>query len=117
MGEASLFPTVGQSLAAALETIFTRASATTDGNVLFELYDQGPGVPEHERAGLFKKFSQATQDAKVKKQGTGFGLYLTDMIVKAHGGGIQVNPKPDGKTTVLVQIPLAEEPADVAAGI
>ncbi|MBX9694956.1 MAG: HAMP domain-containing histidine kinase [Cyanobacteria bacterium] len=77
-----------------------------DKSVQFQVIDHGPGVPEAERDKLFKKFSQTSQDPSVKKLGTGFGLYLTDMIVKAHGGDTGYTYSQEEGSCFFFEIPL-----------
>ncbi len=89
--------------------ITLRISTSHDGeHARFEVIDHGPGVPEAEQAKLFKKFSQASQDAALKKQGTGFGLYLTDMIVKEHGGTTGYRYSEDGGSCFFFELPIVQ---------
>lgn len=67
-------------------TVTLRVKSHENSTVRFSVIDQGPGVPDEDRPLLFQKFSQLDQDLEVKKQGSGFGLYITNMIVMAHHG-------------------------------
>ena len=64
--------------------------------VAVHVVDQGPGVPESDRAHVFDKFfrASATRD---NAQGTGLGLAICRGIVEAHGGQIWVQPGPGGR--------------------
>jgi len=71
-----------------------RVVVTRDGpgHVLFELEDDGPGVPAALSSSLFQPFVTS------KAEGTGLGLPICRRIVEAHGGSIdvRVGPLPDG---------------------
>jgi signal transduction histidine kinase len=71
----------------------------SDGAVLLELTDDGPGVPEEMVGQLFESF---TTHGKVG--GTGLGLAIVRKIVEDHGGTIDVRSRP-GETTFSLAIP------------
>jgi signal transduction histidine kinase len=52
--------------------------------VEFRISDSGAGIDEEVRNKLFQKFATKSDRGK----GTGLGLYLSKMIVEAHGGNI-----------------------------
>jgi len=45
------------------------------------------------------------ENARGKVEGCGLGLTITQWIVHAHAGVIQLIPEPDEKITVVVRIP------------
>ena len=59
------------------------------------VHDNGPGVPENQRAMVFEKFRQGG-DAANRPQGTGLGLPISRQIVEHFGGHIWVEPEPGG---------------------
>ena len=80
--------------------------ATQDGDlVLLTVADDGPGLPEVVRAGLFQPFVTSG-----KKGGTGLGLAITRDLVRAQGGEIGlVRTTPDGTMFRLaLRTPAAE---------
>jgi two-component system sensor histidine kinase GlrK len=62
-----------------------------DGHdVLIEVADTGPGVPEHERARIFEAFYQGATPHGGLVRGTGIGLSVVQEFVQAHGGTIEL---------------------------
>jgi signal transduction histidine kinase len=55
-----------------------------DGKDGFYVADDGPGIPEDERADVFETGYSTSE------QGTGFGLRIVERIVEAHGWEIEV---------------------------
>ncbi len=56
-----------------------------------EVQDNGPGVPEAQRALIFEKFRQGG-DAEHRPQGTGLGLPISRQIVEHFGGRMELRP-------------------------
>jgi len=56
-----------------------------------EVQDNGPGVPEAQRALIFEKFRQGG-DADHRPQGTGLGLPISRQIVEHLGGRMELRP-------------------------
>lgn len=75
-----------------------------DGEVIFQIQDQGIGIPQDEQQHLFESFYRATNVGKIP--GTGLGLAIVKKSVDLHGGKITVNSELDLGTTFTVSIPL-----------
>jgi two-component system, chemotaxis family, sensor kinase Cph1 len=56
-----------------------------EGEVLFTVKDDGPGIDAGQLPNLFNRYWQA---ARSSRQGSGLGLYIAKGIVEAHGGRI-----------------------------
>jgi Na+/proline symporter/nitrogen-specific signal transduction histidine kinase len=56
-----------------------------------EVQDNGPGVPESERAMVFEKFRQGGHTSN-RPQGTGLGLPISRQIVEHFGGRMELRP-------------------------
>jgi two-component system sensor kinase FixL len=77
-------------------------SRTDNGDALFSVSDNGPGIAQQMSDRLFHPF------ATTKKSGTGLGLAMSRTIVRSHHGAIEMAAaKPHG-TCVLVRLPAAE---------
>ena len=63
--------------------------------------DNGRGIPEDQRAGLFELYARG--DSTV--DGTGIGLATARRAVEAHGGTIGIDDAPGGGTTVWFTLP------------
>ena len=56
-----------------------------------EVQDNGPGVPQAQRALIFERFRQGG-DASRRPQGTGLGLPISRQIVEHFGGRMELRP-------------------------
>ena len=74
------------------------------GALLVEVSDDGPGVPEPLREGVFEKFYQAP--GHVADGGVGLGLAICQAIVRVHGGRIWVQAGADGGASFRFTLPL-----------
>ncbi len=73
--------------------------------------DQGPGIPPEELPHLFQRYYR-TRAARRGREGLGLGLYITRMLVEAHGGHIWVESRVGVGSTFSFSLPIAPEDAD-----
>ena len=66
--------------------------------------DHGYGIPPEDQASLFQPFVRG-HAARRGITGTGLGLYITDRIVRRHGGTITVRSRPGVGSTFTVTLP------------
>ncbi len=85
--------------------VTTRALAD---RVEVRVRDNGAGIPDDARAKIFDPFFTT----KPAGEGTGLGLSLShDIIVKQHGGSLDVETEPGAFTEFIVTLPRAMTPA------
>ena len=73
--------------------------------VMLAVTDQGAGIPCEELAHLFERFYRAK--SRKQTEGFGLGLYITRLIVEAHGGRIWVESEVGKGSTFYLTLPLA----------
>lgn len=64
------------------KNIDVRAYIGASGNLIIDIEDNGPGIPEERRDQVFVPFYTS------KRTGTGIGLFLVQQIIQAHGGSV-----------------------------
>ncbi|MDL5156428.1 sensor histidine kinase [Actinomycetospora termitidis] len=67
--------------------------------------DDGPGIPEAERARVFDRFTRVEAAAGVT--GSGLGLALVARLVEGRGGSVRAAASPDGGARLAVRWPAA----------
>ncbi|HZX96779.1 MAG TPA: ATP-binding protein [Myxococcales bacterium] len=70
--------------------------------------DPGIGVPKEEQPRLFQRFFRAANATTRNYGGLGIGLYVSNEIVKQHGGRFEVESESDAGSTFTFYVPLAE---------
>lgn len=85
-------------------------SANGSDELRLMVRDQGPGIPPEAIGRLFDRFYQVDKPERREKGGVGLGLYITRMIVEAHGGRIEVESAPGAGSTFQAYFPV--EPPD-----
>ncbi|WP_223519140.1 sensor histidine kinase [Pseudomonas sp. GL-B-19] len=81
-----------------------------DRELFFSVSDEGPGIPQEERAKIFDMFYTAARGDR-GGQGTGLGLAICQGMVGAHGGRISVADGIEGHgTCITLHLPLQEQP-------
>jgi signal transduction histidine kinase len=77
--------------------------------VVFTVTDDGPGIPEADRARVFDRFTRL-DDARARDAGgTGLGLAIVQELVRIHGGTVTLGDAAPG-LRVAVALPPTEEP-------
>jgi signal transduction histidine kinase len=74
------------------------------GRVVLSVEDNGPGVPRRERRRIFEQFYRAGDLLTQEVEGTGLGLAIAQHIVRAHGGRIFVEDRPEGGSRFVVTL-------------
>jgi two-component system NtrC family sensor kinase len=78
-----------------------------DRQVIFQVADNGPGIPQSEHKNIFEKFYRA-RNVNEEVEGTGLGLAIVQTVVDNHGGRIWVESKPRKGSIFTVVLPVAE---------
>lgn len=69
--------------------------------------DTGPGIPAEAMPTIFEKFSQAHNETRSEKRGTGLGLTISKGIVEAHGGSISAESEAGRGSRFCFTVPAA----------
>ncbi len=77
-------------------------------NVILEVSDNGPGIAPRDQRLIFEKFTQISNQAKGKPQGSGLGLFITYTIVEQHQGKLSVESNPGAGATFRAVFPSPE---------
>lgn len=72
----------------------------SEDQVMFELTDDGPGIPEEIRGRLFESFVTSG-----KESGTGLGLAIVRKIIEEHRGQIDLKSEVGKGTSFFIKIP------------
>ncbi len=79
---------------------------STDGETAtFSVTDEGSGISEDDQKQLFGRFYRSRESRQTA--GLGLGLYITRMLVEAHGGRIGVTSTLGEGTTFTFHLPIA----------
>ena len=87
---------------------------TAPAALTVEVQDNGPGVPDAQRALIFEKFRQGG-DAANRPQGTGLGLPISRQIVEHFGGRMELRPDTGQGACFAFTLPL-KQPTEPPAG-
>ena len=82
-------------------TLTVRTHTGAADEVIIEVEDNGPGIPDEIKAKIFEPFFTT----KPAGQGTGLGLSVTYGIIKDHGGEIRIEDVEGGGTRFVVSLP------------
>jgi two-component system phosphate regulon sensor histidine kinase PhoR len=84
----------------------------TEQGQIWEVRDQGPGIPEAEQGRIFERFYRA-QAAKAKP-GTGLGLAIVKHLCRLMGGEVTVESRPGEGARFKVMLPPQQVDQDSA---
>jgi two-component system cell cycle sensor histidine kinase PleC len=80
---------------------------SVDGGQLISVRDNGPGIPENERATVLSSFGQGSLAQKTAEQGAGLGLPIVQKIMELHQGRFDLFSKLRFGTEVIATFPRA----------
>lgn len=91
-----------ESAADGFEPTLTAATKNLGGGVEIRIRDNGTGIPQDVKEKMFNPFFTT----KPAGEGTGLGLSMShDIVVKQHGGTIDVNTEPGVFTEFIITLP------------
>lgn len=99
-------------------TVWLRATRQ-DEKILFQVQDQGRGIPADRLEAIFGRFQQVDASDSRKKGGTGLGLAICRSIVQQHGGRIWAESTLGEGSTFSFVLPALREttlPPEIANG-
>lgn len=74
--------------------------------LVFEVSDEGMGIPAENRAHIFDRFYRTDEARTTRASGTGLGLAIVKEIIELHGGSISVESQPQQGSTFTIRLPL-----------
>lgn len=78
-----------------------------EGQVVFRVDDDGPGIPPEARERVFERFTRLDDARSRDIGGSGLGLAIVAEIVAAHDGTVVVGEAPIGGARLEVRLPAA----------
>jgi len=94
----------------------TVSARREEGAWLFEVADQGAGIPEDLREEVFRRFVRADSVRTRRGGGAGLGLALGVAIAHAHNGELTLARRPGPGAIFQLRLPAPERPPSGAAG-
>ncbi|MFY0581609.1 sensor histidine kinase [Cystobacter fuscus] len=83
--------------------VCVRVDSLEDKAVL-HVTDEGMGIPPEHQSRIFERFERAVSERHYG--GLGLGLFISQQIVRAHGGRLRVESTPGVRTTFTAELPL-----------
>lgn len=89
------------------ESKITMQARKNVDEILISVVDQGRGIAPEDRSRLFQRFAQTKH--LPSPGGVGLGLYITRLLVEAHGGRIWIESKLGHGSSFNFTLPIAEK--------
>jgi len=77
-----------------------------EGNAKVSVHDEGIGIREEDIPQLFQKFVRLFDKRAMNIGGSGLGLYITQEIIRSHGGSVSVESEWGKGSTFSLVLPL-----------
>ena len=85
------------------------------GDAVFEVRDEGPGIPAPEREKVFEAFYRGTDVPVAAIKGSGLGLSIVKEYVQLHGGQVEILDGPGAFFRIRIPRRREEESQEEAA--
>lgn len=82
----------------------TVSLADRGGNVVIQVDDRGPGIPQDQLAKVLQPFYRVEASRNRDTGGIGLGLAIAASIAEAHGGSLRLSNKPLGGLQATIEI-------------
>lgn len=79
-----------------------------DESLILKIRDRGPGISSDDLTRLFLKFQRLSAQPTGKESSHGLGLYITQQLVRLHGGRIEVQSVVGQGSSFFVWLPLRQ---------
>lgn len=93
-----------------IEVVVLEKKKMPKSNFVFEIKDNGLGIPEEEKKYIFQKFFRAKNVSEHQTQGSGLGLYISKMIIEKMKGKIGFKSVEGKGSTFWFTIPVEKTP-------
>ena len=78
---------------------------SSKNNILIDIEDDGPGIPENEMKNVFKPFYKIDKSRATSKSSVGLGLSISSDIARSHGGRIDLSKSELGGLKASIFLP------------
>jgi K+-sensing histidine kinase KdpD len=79
----------------------------TEEKAILHIRDTGTGIPHDKLPYIFDKYETSGIAPQTSRRGIGLGLYMTRLLIEAHGGTIWAESAPGQGTTISFSLPRA----------
>lgn len=83
-----------------------------DKDVVFQIQDNGIGVPKEEISDIFKKFQRGSNARDMYTDGSGLGLFIVKEIIEGHGGRVWAESESGKGSSFFASLP-TNPPKDI----
>ena len=82
--------------------------STIKAQVIIDVIDQGPGIPDNALPHIFERFYRADKSRSRQEGGTGLGLAIARQLAEAHGGSLNAVNLPAGGSKLTLSLPILD---------
>jgi len=101
-----MFRNVGENAARHASSRVDITLVQRGDEVVLTVDDDGPGIPESERARVLQRFVRLDEARSRDEGGSGLGLSIVDEVVRAHGGSMSIEQSPLGGARIQIRLPV-----------
>lgn len=87
-------------------TITIEIKSKNNDKALWEITDEGRGIPIEEQKNVFEKFFRSPNTARYQTEGSGVGLFITKSIIRLSGGEVGFKSEENKGSTFWFTLPV-----------